>query len=221
MLGIRGNDALTHGSEADGAFGQSSLGAAQGWGFYRDDGDDEHRDRGADGQGADDICGCGDATCDDASGGSQTNHQPAMHAHHTTSEVIRRGCLQQGVGGDEEENHAEADTDDEPSSDSHAATVGQHQGAKPPAEGGPEEEVAFVLDAAGERGEEESCGECANPAHRHERAVSTCICVQAKLCQRGEENPVAGHEEGAAGEEGDEGDASPVGFEVACDLFEL
>ena len=49
MLGIRRNDALTHRPKADGAFGQGSLGAAQGWGFYCDDGDDEHCDRAADG----------------------------------------------------------------------------------------------------------------------------------------------------------------------------
>jgi len=123
VLGIRGDNALTHGPEADGAFGQGSLGTSQGWGFYCDDGDDEHRYRAADGQGADDIRGCGNTTCDDASGGCQTNHQPAVHAHHAAAEVIRRGCLQQGVGCHEEEDHAEADTDDEPASDSHAAAV--------------------------------------------------------------------------------------------------
>ena len=147
-LGIRDNDTLAHRAEADGTFGEGALGAAQCRGFDCNDGDDEHRDRAADGQGADDICGCGNTTCDDASGGCETNHQPAVHAHHAAPEVIRRGCLQQGVCGHEEEDHAEPDADDEPASDGHAAAVCEREGAEPPAEGGSKEEVAFALDAA-------------------------------------------------------------------------
>lgn len=90
-----------------------------------------------------------------------------MNSHHASPEVIRRGCLEQCVRGDEEEDHAEADTDDEPASDGHAAAVGECEGAEAPAECGAEEEVTFALDAARVGREEEGCGEGANSAHRH------------------------------------------------------
>ena len=123
VLGIRGNDTVTDGAEAYGAFGQRTFRPPERRCLYGNYSNDEHRDCPADGQGTDDICGCGDATRNDAPCGREANHQPAVYSHHASPEVIWRGCLEQCVRGDEEEDHAEADTDDEPASDSHAAAV--------------------------------------------------------------------------------------------------